>query len=107
MMICLLWDTMDKNNRKFVNDLIRASIFDIVRPNEMDRSIKEDMFIHIDDVITVYENDMIFLPHIYNDACLVKNDGTFRCRKNRQSQSQTIQNKCSYPFQMIILCLVF
>ena len=59
-MICLLWDTMDKNNRKFVNDLIRASIFDIVRPNEMDRSIKEDMFIHIDDVITVYENDMIF-----------------------------------------------
>ena len=72
MMICLLWDAMDKNNRKFVNELIRASIFDIVRPNEIGRSIKEDISIHIDGVITVYENVMKFLPHIYNDACLVK-----------------------------------
>ena len=82
LMICLLWEAMTEKEREFVNDLIRASIFDIVRPDEVDRFMKEGVFTYRHDIFKVWENTGKFLPHICNDGCLVKNaDGTFRCRK--------------------------
>ena len=44
VMICLLWNAINENNKTFVNNLIRASIFDIIRPNEIDRFVKEGIF---------------------------------------------------------------
>jgi hypothetical protein len=77
-----MWDLMNEDKRIFVNDLIRASIFDIVRPDEIDRFMKDGIFTHREDVAKVHENAKKSLPHICNDACLVKkSDGTFRCRK--------------------------
>ena len=58
------------------------------------------VFFHRDDVITVYENAINCLPHICNDACLVKKWTILK-------PAQAIQSKYSYPFQMIILYLVF
>ena len=73
MMICLMWELMNEDKRTFVNDLIRASIFDIVRPDEIDRFMEDGIFTHREDVANVYENAMKFLPHVCNNACLVKN----------------------------------
>ena len=82
MMIALMWGLMSEAEKEFVNDLIRASIFDIVRTNEVPRMIEEGIFTHPDDVYTVIEDAEKFLPHRCNDACLVRRpDGTFRCRK--------------------------
>ncbi len=72
----------DRMRKKIVNDLIRASIFDIVRPDEIQKFMDHGIFTHREDIEMVYENANKFLPHICNDACLVKKpDGTFCCRK--------------------------
>ena len=57
---------MTKEERLFVNDLIRASIFDIVKSNEIDKFIEDSIFVHKDDVTTVYENVKKVLPHNCN-----------------------------------------
>eukprot|EP00957_Ditylum_brightwellii_P126839 9668728-Ditylum_brightwellii.AAC.1 len=68
---------MNEDNRIFVNDLIRTSIFDIAKPEEIDRLMEDGIFTHREDVTNVYENAKKFLPHVCNDACLVKKpDGT-------------------------------
>eukprot|EP00957_Ditylum_brightwellii_P127866 9750856-Ditylum_brightwellii.AAC.1 len=61
---------MNEDKRTFVYDLIRASMFDIVRPDEVDRFMEDGIFTHREDVANVYENAKKFLPHICNDACL-------------------------------------
>eukprot|EP00957_Ditylum_brightwellii_P189580 14430732-Ditylum_brightwellii.AAC.1 len=47
---------MNEDERIVVNDLIRASIFDIVRPGEIDRFMEDGIFTHREDVANVYEN---------------------------------------------------
>ena len=61
--------------------MIRASIFDNVKSDEVDQFMKEGIFIIRLMVFTVYENGEI-LPHRCNDPCLVrKPDGFFRCQE--------------------------
>ena len=68
--------------KKIVDDLIRASIFDIVRSDEVADLINEGIFKEEDDIFELIENAEKFLPHRCNDACLVRRaDGTLRCRK--------------------------
>ena len=43
-MIRLQWEEMTEDETYFVNDLIRASVLDIVRPEEVYLFIEEDIF---------------------------------------------------------------
>ena len=82
MMVALDYKLMLVDGKKFVDNLICASIFDIVRPEEADKFIEDGIFATVDDIHTVYNDGINFLPHKCNDGCLVKNsDGTLRCRK--------------------------
>ena len=66
----------------FVNDLVRASIFGIVRISEVEKFINDGVFKLEHDLWSVVHNEENFLPHHCNYTCLVKTpDGVFRCRK--------------------------
>ena len=112
MMIALMWAHMSEKEKEFVNNLIRASIFDIVKSDEVPRMIEEGIFTHPDYVYSVYENAEKFLPHRCNDSCLVRRpDGTFRCRKidnvkaspdNTKHMFETLSNDYSVPCLRIL-----
>ena len=109
MMIALNWLEMTENEKQFMNELIRASIFDIVRYDEIDRYIQDGVFESHHDISNVYENAELFLPHRCNDSCLVRNpDGTFRCRKIdnvRASDDNTKHMFMPLPNDYSIPCL--
>ena len=68
-------EQMMMDEKRFVDDLIRASIFDIVKAEEISKFIEYD-------ICTVYDNGMTFLPHHCNNTCLVNNpDRKFSCQK--------------------------
>ena len=109
MMIALDWDSMTDDEKHFVDDLIRASICDIVKDYEIPRFVNEGVFDCDDDIYDVYENGVRFLPHKCNDACLVKKaDGTFRCRKVdnlRSSPDNTKHQFVPLPNDYTVPCL--
>ena len=73
---------MGMDEKRSVNELIRASIFDIAKTEEISKFIEDGVFTSEYDICMVYEDVISFLPHLCNDACLVHNsDGTFRCQK--------------------------
>ena len=85
---------MNKEENEFVNNLIRTSMYDIVKSNEVAKFVEENIFEHPDDVISVYENAAKFLPHRYNGACLVCNlDKSFRYRKIDNLRANTDNTK--------------
>ena len=108
-MIALDWDSMTDDEKHFVDDLIRASICDIVKDYEIPRFVNEGVFDCDDDIYDVYENGVRFLPHKCNDACLVKKaDGTFRCRKVdnlRSSPDNTKHQFVPLPNDYTVPCL--
>ena len=112
MMIQLNWNAMNEEERIFVNNLIRASVFDIVKPKEVNKFIEEGIFGNQYDIYTVYENAELFLSHHCNDAYLVRiPDGSYRCRKtdnvkasadNTKNQYILLPNDYSIPFFKIL-----
>jgi predicted GIY-YIG superfamily endonuclease len=112
MMLALNFNQMNEEEKAFVNDLIRASIYDIVRSDEVPRMIEEGIFNHPEDVHTVYEDAEKFLGHRCNDSCLVRRpDGTYRCRKidnvkasldNTKHMFQPLANDYSVPCLLIL-----
>ena len=72
----------DYRREIFVDDIIRAGIFDLVRSNEIQKFINDGIFEDASDVFEIYNNATSFLPHRCNDSCLVKKaDGQLNCRK--------------------------
>jgi hypothetical protein len=71
--------------------------------------MEDGIFTHREDVAKVYENATKFLPHICNDACLVKkSDGTFRCRKIdslKASPDNTTHMFLPLPNDYYVACL--
>ena len=66
----------------FVRELIRASIYEIVRSEEVNQLIEEKLLESSDEVIEVEHEENFNLSHRCNGRCLVMNDdGTTRCRK--------------------------
>jgi len=75
-------DEYNGNEQEFVQELIRGSVVEIVRSNEVDKFIKEGLIDHPDDVSIILHEGKMFLRHRCNDRCLVMNlDGSLRCRK--------------------------
>lgn len=90
IIIQLDFRNMTTEEKDFVDDLIRASVFDIVRPDEVQRFIDEGVFECVHDIHEVTDNGIAFLPHACTDRCLVKReDGTLRCRVKDYANAST------------------
>ena len=82
MMIRLNWDVMSADERKFVDNIIRASVCDIIRADEIEKYIDHGLMKSHHDIFEVMEDATMFLSHKCSDRCLVKTlDGNLRCRK--------------------------
>ena len=66
MMISIKVDELTDENRKKLDDLIRASIYDIVRSDEMQHLIDDGIFNEVTDVLKMKQDAAIILPHIFN-----------------------------------------
>ena len=76
------FNEMSEEEQKFVNDLCRCSIFDVVRYNEIDDLINDGTLNDKDDYFSMVKDANNFLGHNCNSRCLVKTtNGKFRCRK--------------------------
>ena len=109
MMVALDYKLMSIDEKKIVDNLVRASIFDIVKPEEAEKIIEDGIFSTIDDIHTVYNDGINFLPHKCNDGCLVKNpEGTLRCRKLNNlhvSKDNTKHKFMNLPNDYSVECL--
>ena len=77
----VLFHLLTVQERAFVEDLIRASVLDIVRPDEINKFIEDGVFVSKDDVHDVIADGISFLTHQCNSRCLVKSpNGELRCR---------------------------
>ena len=60
MMVALDYKLMSVDEKTFVDNLTCASIFYIVKPEEADKFIEDGIFTIIDDIHTVYNDDINF-----------------------------------------------
>ena len=76
------YDKMSAEERKFVDDLCRCSIFDVVRFDEIEDLINDRTISDVEDYFSVVKDASDFLGHNCNSRCLVKTtEGKFCCRK--------------------------
>ena len=76
------WSLITDEEKECVEDLVRASVCDIVRQSEVTHYIADGIFESSEDKEEIEHYAIKFLGHICNDACKVrKADGTFQCRK--------------------------
>ena len=91
------FNEMSEEEQKFVNDLCRCSIFDVVRYNEIDDLINDGTFKDKDDYFSMVKDANDFLGHNCNSRCLVKTtSGKFRCRKLDYLEVSTDNTKHTY-----------
>ena len=77
----VLYNLLSVEEQKFVNELIRASVIDVIRYNEIDDYIKNNIITCKEDVHDVVNDGVLFLTHRCNDRCLVRgSNGDMRCR---------------------------
>lgn len=86
LMLSINWEKLNQSQKDSINDLIRASVCNIVRHDEVDQLIEEGLLESVDDVEDVENDGKIILPHRCNQRCLVRvSDGdgpeAFRCKK--------------------------
>ena len=76
------WKKLSDEEKKFIHDLCRCSILDIVRPDEVGDLIADGTFENIDEWKDMITDATKFLGHVCNSRCLRKTaDGTMKCRK--------------------------
>lgn len=93
------WENLTDDQIDFVEDLIRASVCDIVRSDEVSEYIEEGIFDSVDDYYVIKIDGETFLAHRCNDSCLVRMpDGTLRCQKlNNVNISDDNTKHCFEP----------
>ena len=82
LMLEVNWKKLNKNETKFVKDLCRCSLMDIVRPSEVKKLIEDGTFNSMEDWTYMINDAKSFLGHICNLQCQMRMaDGSFKCRK--------------------------
>ena len=80
LQICL--KDYNREEIDFIRELIKASVCEIVRSEEINQLIEEKLLESFDEVIEVEHEGKLYLSHRCNDRCLVMNDDdTTRYRK--------------------------
>ena len=79
---------MNDSTEKYIQDLIRTSVFDIVKTNEDIERLLENGLLHIvpDEVHETHQRANVILRHICDERCKVRigegdDPSNFRCRK--------------------------
>jgi hypothetical protein len=76
------YDLLTEEQIDFVNNLVRASVLDVVRPHEVSKLIEEGVFKCIDDYTDMQNDAKSMLSHVCGSRCVrITNDGKFVCRK--------------------------
>ena len=79
--------TINQSSERYVQDLIRTSVFEVLKTNEDVRRLIQNGLLHsIEEVGKVVKRANIILRHICDERCLVRigpgdNPSNFRCRK--------------------------
>ena len=101
-LLCLK-ETMDTNEgREFLQNLIRASIGDIVREDEVDEYVQEGILESYDDYIDMMMDASTILQHKCSKQCMARtgtNDNELRCRTfDNYHQSPDHTSHCLVEF---------
>jgi predicted GIY-YIG superfamily endonuclease len=78
------WKLLSDEEKEFVKDLIRSSIVDVVRTEELQSYFDEGIFTSIDEYKDMVHDASKFLPHHCSPRCLMRTGpgpNDFRCRK--------------------------
>ena len=79
--------TMNGNTEKYIQDLIRTSIFDIIKSDkDIDRLLENGILKSVDEIVEITARANEILRHHCNERCKMrvnvgKGDRDFRCRK--------------------------
>ena len=73
---------LSQEQKAFVDDLVRASVLDVVRLDEVTKMIENSVYKSVDDWFDMQNDTNMFLGHICNSRCLRRTaDRKFKCRK--------------------------
>ena len=82
LMLKINWDNLSAEEKEFLNDLIRASVIDIVRVDEVDHLIEHGLMKSVVDLEEIVNDASTILGHHCSPRCLMMvSPGVFRCRK--------------------------
>lgn len=86
------WESLSEEEREFVKLLIRASVCDIIRTDEVEYYISQGIISSYDVVMEIEGDAYRFLSHKCDSRCLVPTlDGRMRCRR-MPTQSVSVDN---------------
>ena len=93
-MLGIRWGELNESQKTSINDLIRASVGDIVRVNEVDRLIEEGIIESMNDLEGIQKDAETILRHRCSERCLRRiSDGngrdSFVCRKPNNFKMST------------------
>ena len=69
LILQVLWDDLNAEERAFMDDIIRASKHEIVRPEEVQKLVDEGIFKNSEDLYKMEDLVEKFLPHVCNERC--------------------------------------
>ena len=79
------WKKLTHIHKDFILDLVRASVLEVVRSNEVDELIRDGTFKCVEDYKEMINDAITFLPHKCTSGCQAKvvenGEVKFKCRK--------------------------
>lgn len=82
LMLEVNWSKLNDEQKKFVEDLTRCSVLDIVRPSEVHHLIDDGTYTNYTDWYTTVKHGKSFLGHKHNSRCVYKKpNGDIGCKK--------------------------
>ncbi|MDB4430361.1 hypothetical protein N9140_00205, partial [bacterium] len=99
--------TMNGDTEKFIQDLIRTSVMDIVKSEDVERMLANGLLKSVDEVAEVHDLANVILRHNCDDRCKIRvgpgeSENDFRCRKLhavRDSTDCTTQSYITIPHE--------
>ena len=81
----LNWKKLTHIHKDFILDLVRASVLEVVRTNEVDSLINDGTFKSIEDYKELICDAITFLPHKCTSGCqakiIIDGEVKYKCRK--------------------------
>ena len=82
LILQVLYHMLNEEQKSFVDNLVRASVLDVVRPDEVQKMIEDGVYESVDDWFDMQNDASTFLGHICNSRCVRRTaEGKFQCRK--------------------------
>ncbi len=76
------WETLSSEEKEFVKELIRASVLEIVRPDEAEHLRRDGIISSMHDIDDIIKDAQTMLTHHCSPRCLMAvGDGVYKCRK--------------------------